>query len=175
MTWINKSNDKKYIQQGSIYRWLNPDIITEDYMSIQYIFTDWSAIKAKTDKNYPPKRVMEQTFKLMSMQETENFIRSVLSNIERYKGKSQAELPICTKEELWERESVWKYYKNPKNKNRSTKNFSSEAEAYARMSQDGNIGEVVKVPGEVVYCRYCSCNSVCTQAQGYLAEGRLKL
>lgn len=39
-TAINNTNDEKYILQGSIYRWLNPQLITKDEMAIQFIFTD---------------------------------------------------------------------------------------------------------------------------------------
>ena len=41
--WIKGSNDEKYRIQGSIYRWLNPTIITDDFIDIMMIFTDWSA------------------------------------------------------------------------------------------------------------------------------------
>jgi hypothetical protein len=40
--WIKGSNDEKYMIQGSIYRWLNPEIITDDFVDIMMIFTDWS-------------------------------------------------------------------------------------------------------------------------------------
>src|SRR5574343_669124 len=45
-TYLNQSNKDKYILQGSIYRWLNQDIITEDVMMIHYIVTDWSKAEA---------------------------------------------------------------------------------------------------------------------------------
>jgi len=48
--YVNRTNDAKYILQGSIYRWLNPDIITKDNMAIDFIFTDWSQAKAKQRK-----------------------------------------------------------------------------------------------------------------------------
>lgn len=40
-TWIKGRKDDDYILQGSIYRWLNPEIITKDVLTIQFIFTDW--------------------------------------------------------------------------------------------------------------------------------------
>src|SRR4030095_8026407 len=39
-TYKNQVNAAKYTQQGSIYRWLDPVIITQDEMDILYIFTD---------------------------------------------------------------------------------------------------------------------------------------
>lgn len=58
--FMNGSNDEKYRIQGSIYRWLNPQIITSDCMCIQYIFTDWSGLRASIEKakGYPQSRVV---------------------------------------------------------------------------------------------------------------------
>src|SRR5690606_233543 len=66
-TWQKQVNSNKYPQQGSIYRWLDPKKITEDVMDIHYIFTDWKAIQARTDPNYPSRRFHRQSFNLMSL------------------------------------------------------------------------------------------------------------
>ena len=70
-SYTARNNDDKYILQGSIYRWLNPDIITQDTMAIQFLFTDWQAIKARTDPKYPQQRAMQRIFNLKSVAETE--------------------------------------------------------------------------------------------------------
>ena len=172
-TWINQTNADKYIKQGSIYRWLNPDIITEDFMRIQYIFTDWSAAKAKQDSKYPQSRIVTQEFKLMSVEETEAFIRAKLREINFYVEKSQEELPVCSDEDIWANPPVYKYYKDPSKKARSTKNFNEYWEAHKRYIEDGSVGEIVTVEGTVGFCRYCPAVNVCKQAQGYIDAGRL--
>ena len=43
MTYQNQSKDREYRLQGSMYRWLNPKIITKDVFNINYIFTDFNA------------------------------------------------------------------------------------------------------------------------------------
>ena len=48
-TWLTGDKDKDYQLQGSLYRWLNPDKITEDFIRINFIFTDWSKANARTD------------------------------------------------------------------------------------------------------------------------------
>ena len=174
-TAIKKSNDLKYIQQGSIYRWLNPDIITQDEMDIVYLFTDWSAIKAKTDKNYPQSKILVQKFTLMSLIETERFIKNKLNLIAKYIDSSEAEIPLCTKDELWQRDPIFKYYKNPAKKSRSTKNFDNIIDANNRLANDGHVGVVDTIPGEVVFCRYCPAVTNCIQAEGYILSGELKL
>ncbi len=172
-TWINQSNAEKYIQQGSIYRWLNPDIIKDDYMYIRYIFTDWSAAKAMQDKNYPNSRIISQKYELMSIEETEAMLRKNINNLTKYLNEPEENIPDCTSDELWQREAVFKYYKNPANKTRSTKNFKTYYEAHQKYIEDGSIGEVVEVKGEVVFCKYCNALPICKQAQSYIDSGLL--
>lgn len=174
-TWINHTNDEKYVLQGSIYRWLNPDIITQDVMAIQFIFTDWSAIRARTEKNYPPSRTVQKTFQLLSVAETDQYVRNRLALLDRYWHAPEDTLPLCTDEELWRKAPQWKYYKNPNSRTRSTKNFDNKHEAYIRMAEDYNVGIVVEVPGQVVACKYCAAFPVCTQKDALIARGELVL
>ena len=175
-TYIFDSFSDSYIKQGSIYKWLSPDKITSDYININYIFTDWSAAKARMDtKSYPQIKTITKKYPLWSIEETENWI---MNKIEHYKvlaNAPQEELPECTKEELWASETKYKYYKNPNKLDRSTKNFDTMDEALIRKSNDGDVGVIKTIPGEVKACRYCSVVGVCTQAETMLANGRLVL
>jgi len=171
--WINKSNVDSYIKQGSIYKWLNPEIVKEDYIKIQYLFTDWSATAALKDKSYPQSRHIEEKYPLMSSSEIEQFIENKLLEIIRYKDTPEKDLPYCTEEELWQKPTVWKYYKDPTKTARSTKNFTSSSEAYAKLIQDNNIGIVKVVEGEPTRCRYCNVVNSCSQAKQYIDKGRL--
>lgn len=174
-TAISHNNDDKYIWQGSIYRWLNPEIITRDEMAIQFIFTDWSAAKAKADPAYPPKRTQQRIFKLKSIQETGAFIQRKLRLIDTYWDAKEEDIPHCTDEELWRSEPVFKYYKNPEKRTRSTKNFDTKQEAYNRLAEDKGVGIVVEVPGHVTACRYCSGYSLCSQKDYLIAIGDLPI
>ncbi len=163
------------MQQGSIYRWLNQDIIVGDTIKIQLIFTDWSAMKARTDRNYPQSRVLQQEIKLMSVEETQTFVTNKLETLARLEAMPQASLPLCTPDELWQKPDQWKYYKNPAKKSRSTKNFDTLNEAVIRQSNDGNVGEIVHVPGQVTKCKYCDVQEICLQAQDMVNSGLLVL
>ena len=175
-TYIFDSNADSYVKQGSIYKWLSPDKITSDYININYIFTDWSAAKARADKkSYPQIKTLTKQYPLWSTEETENWI---MNKIEHYKvlaNAPQEELPECTDEELWATKTTYKYYKNPNKLDRSTKNFDTMDEALLRQANDGNVGTIKTVPGEVKACRYCPVIGICTQAETMLAEGRLTL
>ena len=165
-----------YALQGSLYRWLNPNIIKKDHINIQYIFTDWSAADAKQKPEYPQARVLTQRIPLISLEETQQYVESKLTQYTQYRDAPESEIPYCTDEDLWRKETVWKYYKDPsKIEGRSTKNFTTSAEAFARLAQEGSVGIVKEVKGGVVACRYCSAFPVCTQKDTYILSGELTL
>ena len=174
-TYMNNTKDKDYILQGSIYRWLNPKIITQDQMAIQFLFTDWSAALSRQNPNYPQARTVQKLYQLKSLPETEHFIVSKIRLIDKYWNAPEEEIPACTDEELWRSEPQWKYYRDPKKTTRSTKNFDNKQEAYLRMAQDGNVGVIVEVPGKAVACKYCPAFPVCKQAQALIAAGDLDI
>jgi hypothetical protein len=174
-TAIHGSNDNKYIQQGSIYRWLNPKIVTKGEMAIQFIFTDWSGARAKTEANYPPSRIQQRILPLMSVAETERFVIHKLTLIDRHMDSPEDEIPFCTDEELWRSQPVFKYYKKGVVTARSTKNFDTLVEANTRRAEDGSAGLVVERPGQVTACKYCSAFSICSQKDELIAAGDLIL
>ena len=172
-TAINHTNDEKYSWQGSIYRWLNPDIITANEMAIQFLFTDWSGAQARSNPKYPQARTVQKLFPLKSVNETQHFIEQKIRLVETLWNAPEEHIPACTDEQLWRSEPQWKYSKNPNNTARSTKNFDNKQEAYLRMAQDGNVGKVVEVPGKAVACKYCPAFAVCKQARALLEAGDL--
>ena len=172
-TWMHDTKDEDYVLQGSIYRWLNPELVTKDTMSIQFFFTDWSAMLARQSPKYPPARTMTRKFKLMSLEDTEAYIVNRLNQIAQAMNAEEEFIPQCNDHELWRKEPAWKYYKNPSNKTRSTKNFDNEAEAIARWTQDGMTGEVVMIPGQVVACKYCPAFTACKQKDALIDSGDL--
>ena len=174
-SYIFDSNALKYTQQASIYKWLAPDRITDNNVHIQYIFTDWSAAQAMRDSSYPQTRVLTKEYPIWSTEQTNFFISEKIKLLKQYKDSPQEDLPECTKEELWESETKYKYYKNPAKMARATKNFDTLNEANVRLASDGGVGTVVTVPGEVKACRYCEVSDVCKQAQNLIQQGRLVL
>lgn len=174
-SYMQKKNNDKYQKQGSIYRWLNPDIITSDKMFINFVFTDWSALRYLTekDKGYPEFRQLSMPVNLMSIQETQNFIESKVKAIETALDTPEENLPLCNQEELWQADSVYAYYKNP-DASRSTKNFDTFSEAQLQLVKDGSVGIIKIRRGMVKYCNWCNGASVCSQYQSLLAEGLIE-
>lgn len=169
-TWIHGDKDDDYRLQGSIYRWLNPDKITEDYIRINFIFTDWQKNYALSDPNYPKSRIQYKDISLLSLEETERYIKNKIQQIEKYKNASEIQIPECTDEDLWRTKGKYKYYANAtKTSGRSTKNFddASTANKYWKIHQQGK-GIVIYAPGEVKRCQYCPASPVCKQRLRYI-------
>lgn len=172
-SYMNQVNASKQTLQGSIYRWLDPKLITEDEMDIIHIFMDWKAGMVKTDPAYPPQRFKKQTFPLLSVHETRQFIERKVNLIEKHWDTPEDQLPLCDDEDLWRSEPVFKYYKNPDKTARSTKNFDTLHDARVRFVDDGSVGLIKEVPGQVTACKYCSAFAICTQKDSLIANGEL--
>lgn len=172
--WAKGTRDEEHIQQLSIYHWLDygQDFskITEDFCQVNYIFTDWQKSMARVNPNYPQLRVESKKLKLMSLEETEAFIRNKIKLIEKYYTTPEYSLPECTDEELWRSEPVYKYFRDPAKAStpgsRATKNFDTLAEANAHLMGIG-AGVVITKPGEVKRCEYCDAFPICTQKDKY--------
>lgn len=173
-SYIKQANNDSYIKQASIYRWLDPKLITASTFKINYLFLDWQASKTY-DPTYPKTPALTQAFNLASLQETEQFISYQLLLIETLWEAPEEAIPECTPEELWQTLPVFKYYKNPLSTTRSTKNFPTQGEALLRFVVDKSVGIIVEVPGEVKACKYCNAAPVCKQKDRYIASGELKL
>ena len=173
-TYIKGNKDDDYQKQGSIYRWLNQDTITENHMNILFIFTDWMASKAAMDKTgtYPRYPAMAHTIQLLSLHETEQFIISKLSDLDRLMQAPEEELPRCNDKDLWRDPPQFKYYSNPDKTARATKNFTNLAEANMHRATKGK-GIVLSVPSKVKACTYCNGFAVCKQKEAYINNGDL--
>jgi len=172
--WLLGSRDDDYKLQMSLYRWLDAGQplrkITEDYGRINFIFTDWQKMLARSNPKYPQKRLLHKDIPLMTLEETENWISRKLDLITRYRNAPEKTIPECTDEELWRSDPKYRYYSDPqKTSGRSTKNFESLAEARQFMlNEKGGKGIVITVPGEVQRCNYCSAFNICTQKDKYI-------
>lgn len=171
-TWLFGGKDDDYRKQGSIYRWLNPEKVTEDFIRINFIFTDWQKMQAKSNPKYPPRRVMHKDIPLWSLEQTEEWISHKLEMINRFRTAPEPSIPECTDEELWQSDPKYKYYSDPlKTSGRSTRNFDDQVEARNFMlNEKGGKGVIRTIPGEVQRCNYCSAFPICTQKDKYFHD-----
>lgn len=174
-SYIFGSKEEDYRLQMSIYRWLNQDIITDDYGYIEYIFTDWSQVKALQDSQYPQKRILSHKIKLLSIEDTNTWIMNKLADIAKYEALNDDDLIECSDEELWRTNDVWKYYKPNKsgeiNYTRATKVCDSEEQANSLKNSQG--GAVVLYKGEIKRCKYCNYTNICKQYEKFKIRGEI--
>lgn len=167
------SKDEYYIGQGSIYRWLAPDKITEDQIHIEFIFTDWSRAEARRKPDsYPQSRYHQYTLQLMSLEDTEKWLVQKLNTLRRLWNAPESQIPACTDEELWRGKTLYKYYADASKANdptaRSSKNFEDQVAAMTYWkTEKGGKGTVKTVPGEVKACGYCAAYDICEQRKQY--------
>lgn len=167
-TWKYILGDgKDYIKQLSIYKWLNPEIITSNKAYIFYIFTDWSSVKAMSDTQYPQSRIAYKEY--MLDENIETWIRKKLADINACSVLSDEQLPLCSDEELWREPDKYAWYKDPSKRTRATKVFEDKAEAYAQAG-----GVVVERKGSVKACKYCSYINYCNQYTDLVLSGDIK-
>lgn len=186
-SWVYGGRDADYQLQGSIYRWIDQkaheDIhdpanssirprINGDYIQVNFVFTDWQKTLAKSNKGYPQSRVRHKDIQLLTLEDTEAWIKNKLALIEKNQNVPESQLPECTDEELWMSDPVYKYYLDPlkaqKPGARATKNFTDliEAQKY-RVNEKGGKGVVKTIPGEPKRCAYCPVYDQCTQKDKY--------
>lgn len=172
-TWAKGTKDEDYCIQGSLYRWLNPDVITEDYIRVNFIFTDWSRAMLNTP-GYPQKRVEHKDIQLWTPTETERWVRSKLELVQNFMDVPEHELPECNDAELWRSAPQFKYFTDPakalQSGSRSTKNFDDLVEARKFQASKGGVGTIVTKMGEPKACNYCQGFGACTQKDQYFAE-----
>jgi hypothetical protein len=167
-SYIHGDRVKEYKLQGSIYRWLNQDKIKNDFIRICYIFTDWSKAEASRNPEYPQCRCLAKEYELLSVADTEQWIKNKLAVLSKYWDAPDSEIPECTDEELWLTPTQYKYYTNPEN-TRATKNFDVYGDAIAFQRSKGK-GVVITVPGAPQHCAYCSAAPICQQRKRICKE-----
>jgi hypothetical protein len=172
-SYMEQVNAQKQIMQGSLYRWLDPEKITQDQMDIIHIYMDWRQAAAYSDPKYPPQRFHTQTFNLMTPSDTDRYVKAKLAEIDKYMDADESAIPDCSDDDLWRSDPKFKYYKNGDiNASRSTKNFDTMLDAQTYMFGTGKgMGAIKEVPGEVRACKYCDAAPICGQRARLIASG----
>lgn len=165
-TWVYGGRDEEHQLQGSIYQWLNPDKIREDFIRINYLFTDWQKYMARQNPAYPQHRVEFKDIPLLGIDATEAWLVDKLNKVMHFWNAREQDIPFCTDEELWMSEPVHKFYAKPETAQaggRCTKKFDDLAAARAHMASKGGTGIIITDRGEPKRCDYCDVFSQCSQ------------
>lgn len=164
--------EEEYIQQGSLYRWINPTKVTSDIMRVQHFFTDFQKSMVGSSPRYPAQRAQELTVDLMSLAETEAWIKSKIREILINHDKDEPNIIRCSDKDLWMPPPTYKYYADPKKAaegGRATKNFDTYPAAMNYRAQKGK-GTVITVQNPPKACGYCGGYNLCTQKDEYFDD-----
>ena len=170
--WGDKPKEE-YEQQLNINAWF---MRQEGYepirASLNMLTKDWSAgmAKFKTDDEYPSNPMWIQDVPLWSEQEQEDFINARIDLHKEYEDVSDDELPFCTKEEMWAKDSS--YAVKAPNVYKAKRVLPTLEQAQEWLS-DSRIAKsdwyIEERPGERVRCaQYCSVKKFCNQYREYL-------
>jgi len=170
-SWFKDPKD--YALQLSIYRWLNPELIVDEQGKILFYFKDWNKNYVHSRDGYPAQPIAEKAIKLLSLEQTEDFISDKLDLLEEHAETPEPELPECTPAELWQGKSAFKYYGKIDAK-RASKSFDNEQEALNWQLSKGK-GFVKEAPAVPTKCNYCNASGKCSQAQRYASQGLITL
>jgi len=176
--FILGGKDDDYCKQMSVYRWLlskNKDFAGKlnDHGFIDFFFTDWQSSKAKLDKEYPQHKINPgHKVTLMSLKETEVFIKEKVRQFVKYEKTADNMLPPCDLKDLWATEEKWAVKK--KGATKATKLCDTKEQANAYMYNKKMKGIVEYRAPKVKRCKYCSAFSFCQQGQGYSQAGQLQ-
>ena len=173
-TVIYGSREEDYKTQLSIYRYLaaSNGYDVEQTGKIWFIFTDWSAAKAKQDPEYPQTRILVKEVELWSDEQTVKYIGDRIAILEKTADQDQNNMPECTKEELWTSGEAWAIQK--KGAKRATKVHKVESEAKTQLVTLSEEYEMVHRPGKVARCRYCAARKFCNQHTELVEAGRIE-
>jgi len=178
--YMQADKDEEQLMQGSLYRWLNPELVTSDVMKIQQIFTDWSKLEAMKGikRGYPQARILEKRLKLKPIKEMQAWVETKIAEIVSHKETPEVELPRCSQKDLWQKNPEYRYYgitgKGELSK-RSSCTSEDPTEVYNFMATKGNVGEVREKGAIVKRCGYCSAYELCTMKDEFIQQGILQM
>lgn len=169
--WAMGTRDADFQLQGSIYRWLNPDKVTEDIIRVCFVFTDWQRSMANSNPKYPDSRCKYKDIPLLSIEETEKWIRKRINQIEKFKDAPASAMPPCSDEDVWMTEPKYRYFRDiTKTDGRATRVFDSHDAAIQHFNKTGQ-GIIITTDQVAKRCKdYCSAFTVCEQKDTFILE-----
>lgn len=160
-----KKTPADYLWQMTTYRYLARDYIDDDTATIQFILKDWSKLRAAKDPEYPQTPCPTMLVRVGSAEDCKRRLESRVTELDALMSADDADIPLCTDEELWLDPPRFAYYKNPSapSTGRATRVFDTLAEAQAYQGTQGGVGRIDVRKGEPRACEYCSASTICQQ------------
>ena len=171
--WTVMNEKADWTSQLNIYAWLVQITkgIPVSSVEIVAIIRDWDRREADRKDDYPQASIVTIPIALWSMEESEEFIRKRINQHADALMSSEtgSDLPKCSPEDMWERQSAWAVKKIKGVRAKSV--HYSEEDANKALEVAGKEYAIEFRPGERVRCQnYCLVSKFCEQWAQYRRE-----
>jgi len=169
--WSLMNDKPEWIQQQNIYRYIYEKVKKTPVKGLQIcaFIRDFSRRKAQSDASYPQATIQIVEIPMWTIEQTEEFIRTRIDLHRESKVNADwnEELPLCSEEERWMRDTTYAVKKE--GRKTAVRVFDTDVEAQELLAtmtaKDKAFVEVRK--GEAVRCtgNYCGVSKWCSQFQ----------
>ena len=171
--WAVMNEKIEWEVQLNIYAGLVEDVkkIPVTSVGIVAIIRDWNRRESTTREGYPEAPIKEIPIRLWSKEERDQYIadRIALHSACEFAIETDGDLPDCTPEEMWEKQTTYAI-KKIGNK-RAFKVYETEKDALEAIADMEKTYEIEVRKGERTRCtNFCPVNTWCTQYQTYVKE-----
>jgi len=174
--WAIMNDKPEWEQQQNIYKYLVERVKRQPVKKLEIcaLIRDWSRRDAMNKPSYPQAPIQVINIPIWSNERVEEYIKERI-NLHRdakVNADWEEELPLCTEEERWVRET--KYAVKKEGRKTAVRVYDTEEEAKALLEEmppkDKGFIEIRK--GEAVRCtgNYCGVSQWCSQYQSSLNE-----
>lgn len=171
--WAVMNEKFEWEVQLNIYAGLVEDVklVPVTSVGIVAIIRDWNRRESTTRDGYPEAPIKEIPIRLWSKEERDEFIsnRIALHSACEFAIETDGDLPDCTPDEMWEKQTVWAIKKIGNKRAHSL--FDNESLAVDALADLGDKYEMEVRKGERTRCtNFCPVNTWCNQYKTYLEE-----
>lgn len=163
--WTRKysSTIQGYVMQMSVYRWLNPDLVTSAQGKLNFRYPKWDERDTKMN-GYPKFPVESIIYDLYPVEVVQDFVEKQTKLILESIDKPDDALPPCPSQRL-EQNKVWKIfteYDQYAQGKASRRTVYSLDEALIAMKSI-KTGVLLEITGKPSLCKFCAFTTVCSQ------------
>jgi hypothetical protein len=173
--WALREDKIEWIWQQNIYAWMVEKLTGKKVVAINIcaFIRDWSRREASFKPEYPQASAQMVPITLLPTQEVEAYIkeRVELHRLAKVSADFDEELPLCSDDERWVRETKFAVMKEGGKRAISGGIFDTEAEAQALV--DATPKTLIQVrKGEAIRCvnNFCGVSKWCSQFQKEQAD-----
>ena len=149
--------------QLNIYRLLMEEAgFSVKALKIIAILRDWSKFGGQRSSNYPETQVVMLPVELWKPEDAYEYMTERVTLHQEAEGLSDADLPLCSAEERWERPTTWAVKVKGQKRAKRVLDSMEEAATWIEDNIKDKPMEIETRPGESVRCEsYCDCSQFC--------------